>query len=370
MARTNDMLLARVNADTERPEIWAVRSGDTVIPIAGGDGAAERERREGEAARQKAEAARVAAETARAKAEDARAAAETARAAAQKKNDADQQLNNEAVRKLSPVVLATGQYDPGTLEPTVVGEPNRMYFVPITAASMEAVSPLADGVAEAVAAGNAYVEWMWLNGAWEQMGTSRLEARPISTDEVDEVASGKAPSGASVLSLTGLSYLWGKLRAAFASLSHKHSAADLTAGVLVADRLPTVPVSKGGTGSTSAPAALTALGAASATDVAALRDSVSQATYDFPDADHDLLRISIDQPSHPANRTSKIVVSGPAALSGRPGAWVSGPVIAVRRVWILGGHAIVELTEGFPARRRWLNFYNGGNRAWSGWEQA
>ena len=63
-------------------------------------------------------------------------------------------------------------------------------------------------------------------------------------------------------------------------------------------------------------------------------------------------------------------MSGPAALSGRPGAWVSGPVIAVRRVWILGGHAIVELTEGFPARRRWLNFYNGGNRAWSGWEQA
>ena len=109
---------------------------------------------------------------------------------------------------------------------------------------------------------------------------------------------------------------------------------------------------------------------ASAADVKALQDSVSQMTYDLPDADHDLLRISIDQPSHPANRTSKIVVSGPAALSGRPGAWVSGPVIAVRRVWILGGHAIVELTEGFPARRRWLNFYNGGNRAWSGWEQA
>ena len=254
MARTNDMFLARANADTERPEIWAVRSGGTVIPIAGGDGAAERERRESETARAAAEAKRV--------------SAETARAAAQEKNDADQQLNNEAIRKLSPVVLASGQYDPDTLEPTVAGEPNRMYFVPITAASMGAVSPLADGVAEAVEAGNAYVEWMWLNGAWEQMGTSRLEARPISTDEIDEVASGRAPSGASVLSLTGLTYLWAKLKAAFAALSHKHSAADVTSG--------TLPVARGGTGSGTAAAALTALGAASATDVAALRDSVSQ----------------------------------------------------------------------------------------------
>ncbi|WP_307739724.1 hypothetical protein, partial [uncultured Parolsenella sp.] len=65
MARTNDMFLARANADTERPEIWAVRSGGTVIPIAGGDGAAERERRESETARAAAEAKRVSAETAR-----------------------------------------------------------------------------------------------------------------------------------------------------------------------------------------------------------------------------------------------------------------------------------------------------------------
>lgn len=46
--------------------------------------------------------------------------------------------------------------------------------------------------------------------------------------------------------------------------SHNHSASNITSGTLSSDRLPTVPVSKGGTGATTAAAALTALGAASA----------------------------------------------------------------------------------------------------------
>lgn len=46
---------------------------------------------------------------------------------------------------------------------------------------------------------------------------------------------------------------------------HKHSADDITSGELGTDRLPVVPISKGGTGSTSATAALTNLGAAKKT---------------------------------------------------------------------------------------------------------
>ena len=42
--------------------------------------------------------------------------------------------------------------------------------------------------------------------------------------------------------------------------SHNHSAANITAGTLSSDRLPTVPITKGGTGATTAEGALTNLG--------------------------------------------------------------------------------------------------------------
>lgn len=55
-------------------------------------------------------------------------------------------------------------------------------------------------------------------------------------DALETVASGKADAG------------------------HKHSAADITSGTLSSDRLPTVPIAKGGTGATTAAGALTNLG--------------------------------------------------------------------------------------------------------------
>lgn len=42
--------------------------------------------------------------------------------------------------------------------------------------------------------------------------------------------------------------------------NHNHAASNITSGTLSADRLPTVPITKGGTGATSAAAALTNLG--------------------------------------------------------------------------------------------------------------
>lgn len=45
-----------------------------------------------------------------------------------------------------------------------------------------------------------------------------------------------------------------------AASSHNHSASNITSGTLSSDRLPTVPISKGGTGATTAAAALTNLG--------------------------------------------------------------------------------------------------------------
>lgn len=45
-----------------------------------------------------------------------------------------------------------------------------------------------------------------------------------------------------------------------ANSSHNHAASNITSGTLSSDRLPTVPITKGGTGATTAAAALTNLG--------------------------------------------------------------------------------------------------------------
>ncbi len=223
MARSDDEFLVRSGSDqTVAGEVWGIKTGDTVYGIAGADGNAERERKNAEEARKEAETARASAESERADAEKARSAAEQARAdaeraraEAQARNDADQALNNEAVKRLEPVVLGEGQFDRETLRPTVAGEPNRMYFVPMA------------GAGEGGASSNSFAEWMFVGGGWELMGETEIRARPLSTADVDAVASGSSPQGDGVLTLTGLSYLWAKLSGAFAAAAHTHRATEV-----------------------------------------------------------------------------------------------------------------------------------------------
>lgn len=54
--------------------------------------------------------------------------------------------------------------------------------------------------------------------------------------------------------------LWSSIKALFAASKHSHAASDISSGTLAVDRLPTIPLSKGGTGATSAATARTALG--------------------------------------------------------------------------------------------------------------
>lgn len=54
--------------------------------------------------------------------------------------------------------------------------------------------------------------------------------------------------------------LWSSIRALFAAAKHSHAASDIASGTLAVDRLPTIPLSKGGTGATSVATARTALG--------------------------------------------------------------------------------------------------------------
>lgn len=247
---------------------------------------------------EQAEAARDAAQDANDAKQAENDSAQAKNDAAQAKNNADQAANNQAAQGLVAVILASGEYDPETLEPTVSGAVGKMYLVPMPQAqAVAAALPVAftleetgDGTYAATRAasaedGDVYVEWLWINSAWERIGLSTATIDPITTDQVDAVCSDAAPQGKQVLNLTGLSYLWAKLKSAFAALSHTHAAGDVTSGTLAADRLPTVPVAKGGTGATSASAALTSLGAASASDLQSVRDSLSQLMHRFQVSD-------------------------------------------------------------------------------------
>lgn len=165
---------------------------------------------------QQAEAARDAAQDANDERQADNDSAQASNDAAQAKNNADQQLNNQAAQGLQVVILADGQYDPETREPTVEGAVGKLYFVPTGEADEE----------------DAYVEWMWVSGAWERVGMSNATIEAISTDQVDSVVADASPQGEQVLNLTGLSYLWSKLKAwatgAFAALSHTHPASQVT----------------------------------------------------------------------------------------------------------------------------------------------
>lgn len=203
----------RKAAETERGRAEEARASSEELRKA-----EESKRAEAERARSVAETARVDAEGKRAAAEQRRATAESARAAsqeandtAQAKNNADQAANNAAALGLTFVVLKEGQYDPSSLEPTVSGENGKMYLVPDPKGSVD----------------NVYREWIW-TGEWECIGSSATSFDAITTDTIDAIASGRSPSGDEGLSTTGLSYLWAKLKAAFAQAAHKHAKADIT----------------------------------------------------------------------------------------------------------------------------------------------
>ena len=228
---------ARATAETRRADAEGSRASAESARAS-----AESKRAQAEAARKEAETARVAAETqrnnaenTRIEAENARKHAETQREAsenerelAQQKNNADQALNNEAMKKLAPIILQEGQFDPDTLAPTIEGEANRMYLVPMSKAVAATL-----GISErAVESGNSYAEWMWIGGKWELVGESTIRHKSISTDQIDSVFADEVPTGDETLNLTGLSYVWAKISAwakgTFAAVAHAHAVGDVT----------------------------------------------------------------------------------------------------------------------------------------------
>ena len=232
MAKSDDRFLVRASQDVSLDgEIWGAEvhmsDGSTkTYGIAGADGQAEAARKEAETAREAADAKRTEDEAARTQAETARAAAEQERAAQQVKNNADQAANNAAAQGLQVVKLNEGQFDPDTLMPTVSGEVGKLYFIPIPSQAMSALAALVD-----VPAGDGqdnYLEWMSIDGKWERVGMSNATLVGLTTDEIDRIAAGEQVTSESVLGGTGLTYLWTKLKTAFAAIAHKHVTGDVT----------------------------------------------------------------------------------------------------------------------------------------------
>lgn len=234
---------ARISAESERVSAEGIRKTQETARQSAESARAENEtlrtqaestRGTQEAARESAERMRVAAEQTRAEAESARAEAEQTRASAeatrteqQAKNNADQAANNAAAQGLLMRVLGEGEYNPQTGEPTISGEAGKMYLVPVSASG-----------------DNKYAEWLWIDGVFEKIGMTGATVDPITTDDIDEVAQGTDKQGTGVLNTTGLTYLWAKLKGAFAALLHSHDASDITSGTLSVDRIPGLSASK------------------------------------------------------------------------------------------------------------------------------
>lgn len=62
------------------------------------------------------------------------------------------------------------------------------------------------------------------------------------------------------VTISNIQHLVAKIKAGFAAIGHKHAAGDITSGTLATDRLPTMPIAKGGTGAASAETARANLG--------------------------------------------------------------------------------------------------------------
>ena len=99
-----------------------------------------------------------------------------------------------------------------------------------------------------------------ITGAATTVVSDNLDANKVAISD----ASGKL--AASTVTTTELGHLSGVTAAIQTQIDgksdagHKHAAGDITSGTLSSSRLPTVPISKGGTGATTAAGALTKLG--------------------------------------------------------------------------------------------------------------
>lgn len=216
-----------------------------------------------------------AAEEQRAAAEEARAEADRQREVRQLKNNADQAQNNAAAKGMTYHICPEGEYALDAVDglhnvPNGAGKNGVMYL-----------TPKVDGATGE----DAFDQWLYIDDAWELLGETGAHVEPVTTEDIERIYIDETVTADRYLNAAGLSYLWAKMRQTFATKLHKHQAKDIGG---------TLAIANGGTGASTAADALVALGAASASDVETLRESVSQDTADtgwygvYKDADIDI----------------------------------------------------------------------------------
>lgn len=216
-----------------------------------------------------------AAEEQRAAAEEARAEADRQREVRQLKNNADQAQNNAAAKGMTYHICPEGEYALDAVDglhnvPNGAGKNGVMYL-----------TPKVDGATDE----DAFDQWLYIDDAWELLGETGAHVEPVTTEDIERIYIDETVTADRYLNAAGLSYLWAKMRQTFATKLHKHQAKDIGG---------TLAIANGGTGASTAADALVALGAASASDVETLRESVSQDTADtgwygvYKDADIDI----------------------------------------------------------------------------------
>lgn len=219
----------RLNAERSRATAESTRAAAEIARLSaeqgragaeGGRASAESARASTESARANAEASRKASETTRRANETARQTSEAGRVKAESGREVSEaarvtefgQIRQNA-QKIRTVLLAEGQYDPGTRVPAITGEQGVTYYVPSAHPS----------------GGDAYIEWQYLllsdgSSSWEMMGSSDAVPDAITTADIDSVVADASPSGSRFMALSSLSYWWAKVKAYFAPKSHAASA--------------------------------------------------------------------------------------------------------------------------------------------------
>lgn len=270
---------AREEAENDREEAETARETAETARDSAEDAriAAEKERDAAEDERIAAEDAREAAETARAKAETARETAEVARGKAEAareeaeaaRKEAEEErvdVNNGIVAKASAAAstAATAAQTASTAAETAATAAD----VATTAAS--SASGDAEDAEDAATAAESWTQ----GGTGTRTGEDTNNAKywseqaqaiaggdfapRIHTHAVDDITDfpETMPPSAHTHEVDDIT----DFPATMPPSAHTHNADDINAGTLSTDRLPTVPISKGGTGATSAAEARTNLG--------------------------------------------------------------------------------------------------------------
>ena len=186
--------------------------------------AAEALRAAAEQDRDDAEEQRIANEQSRVTAEQGRVTAEQSRVTEEARRVAEFAQMEQRAQGWVQHYCTTGEYDPTTRRPTIADpDSGTLYYVPVA-------NPTTD---------NRWTEWTWdaANSRWEVQGSTVASVSSITTAEIDSVVADENPSGGDMLDLSGLSYLWAKIKlwasSAYASISHMHSQLHNSSGTAI-----------------------------------------------------------------------------------------------------------------------------------------